>query len=363
MGKSNSVGIGIVGCGDISGAYARSILTHPDDLKIVGVYDIVSNQAKEFVKQFGGYVFHNMEELLDSSQVELVVNLTTPNAHAKVTHQALEAGKHVYSEKPLATNRKEGLELIRIAKEANLLLGCSPFVILGEAQQTLWKVIREGMIGQVLEVTADVMHGRTESWHPNPIPFYSSGVGPMIDVGCYPLSVLTSILGPVSSVQGMAKIRIPERIIATGPQRGKKFTVATPDHITGLLEFANGVGGRITASFVVGKSACSGIEMHGTKGSLRITSATAFDSEIKFCAIGEKKWHKIPFISEPYHGIEWSRGLLDIGDAIRNSRPVRCTGTQANHILDISLGILESSKSGCRKHIKTTFEPPNPVWT
>lgn len=361
MDKSNPAGVAIVGCGNISGVYARSILTHPDDLKIVGVYDIASNQAKKFVKQFGSYVFHNMEELLNSSQVELVVNLTTPNAHAKVTYRALKAGKHVHSEKPLATNREEGTKVVREAKEANLLLGCSPFVILGEAQQTLWKAIRERMIGKVLEVIVDVMQGRIENWHPNPIPFYSSGVGPIIDVGCYPLSVLTSILGPVSSVQGMAKIRIPERIIATGPQKGKKFTVTTPDHITGLLEFANGTGGRITASFVVGKSAYSGIEVHGTKGSLRIASATAFDSEIKFCAIGQKKWRRIPFISEPYHGIEWSRGLLDIGNAIRNSHPVRCSGAQANHILDISLGILESAKSGCRKHTKTTFEPPSPV--
>ncbi len=362
MNKSNPVGIGIVGCGMISISYAKSIITHPEYLKIVGAYDIASERAKEFTKQFGGQVFQTMEELLDSPEVELIVNLTIQTAHYQMTQQALEAGKHVYSEKPLAIRREEGSELVRIAKERNLLLGCAPFVILGEAQQTLWKAVRDGMVGEVVEVIADMMHGRIErNYHPNPVPFYGPGAGPLLDVGCYPLSILTSILGPVRTVRGMAEIRIPERTIGIGPNKGKKFTVMTPDHVTGLLKFANGVGGRITASFVVEKTTHTGIEIHGTKGSLWIASPEAFDSEVRFCPIGED-WQKVPFVSQPYHGIEWSRGPLDMAKAIRNNCPFHCTGEQANHILDLSLGILEAAEKGCEKSIESTFEPPKPVY-
>ena len=252
MRRNKPIGIGVVGCGMISIHYAKTILTHRSHLKIVGAYDMASERTKEFTRQFGGQVFQRMEELLRSSEVEIIVNLAVPAAHYQITRQALEAGKHVYTEKPLATNKEEGSELVKIAKERNLLLGCAPCVILGEAQQTLWKAVRDGMVGEVLEVTADMNNGRIErNYHSNPEPFYAPGVGPLLDSGCYPLSVLTSILGPVQAVRGAAGIRIPKRTIGTGPDKGKEFTVTTPDHVIGLLQFASGAGGRITASFVV----------------------------------------------------------------------------------------------------------------
>ena len=154
MNKSNSVGAAIVGCGMISIDYARSIQTHSEHLGIIGVYDTAYERAKEFTKQFGGCIFQSMEELLRSSEVKLVVNLTMPIAHYQVTRQALEADKHVYSEKPLATNRREGLQLVEIARQRNLLLGCAPFVILGEAQQTLWKAVRDGMVSVLRSLCA-----------------------------------------------------------------------------------------------------------------------------------------------------------------------------------------------------------------
>ena len=359
-----TVGIGVVGCGSVLELYTKGILNHPERLRVVGVYDVVSARAKKFAKSLGSRAFQSIEELFDLPEVELVLNLTIHTAHFEITRQALEAGKHVWSEKPLATKREEGCELVKIAKEHNLLLGCAPSVILGEAQQTLWKAVRDGMVGKVLEVTADMMGGRMErDYHPNPEPFYAPGAGPMLDIGCYPLSVLTSILGLVCAVRGMAEIRMPERIIGIGPKQGKKFTVTTPDHVTGLLQFASGIGGRITVSFVVGKSICAGIEIHGSKGSLWMASDTAFNSDVRFCPIEEREWRKVPFVSEPFKGVEWSRGVLDMAKAICSNRPPRCSGRQANHILDISLGILESAESGCEKTIKTTFEPPKPIYT
>ena len=173
--------------------------------------------------------------------------------------------------------------------------------------------------------------------------------------------MLTSILGPVQAVRGAAGIRIPKRTIGTGPDKGKEFTVTTPDHVIGLLQFASGAGGRITASFVVESTTNVGIEIHGTKGSLWMASPMAFDSEVRFSLVGEN-WQKVPFVSQPYHGVEWSRGILDIAEAIRIGCPLHCTGEQASHILDVSLGILESAQKGCEKSIGTTFEPPRPVY-
>ena len=354
--------VGFAGCGNIAGPYATSVLEHPDELKIVAACDLVPDRANEFTQQFGGNALDTLEAMLECEEVEAVVNLTIHTAHSDVTRQALQAGKHVHSEKPLAIDRESAAEVVALAEERGLLLGCSPFVILGEAQQTLWKAVREGVIGDVLEVIAEMMHGRIESWHPNPAPFYGTGAGPMLDVGCYPLNVLTSILGPVRSVRGAATIRIPERTIASGPQQGSTFEVTTPDHVTGLLEFANGVGGRLTASFMAEKSSHTGVEIHGTTGSLRMSSPVGFDTEVSVCLSGEKEWRPLPFVADPHQGVEWSRGLLDMAEALRRERPLRCTGAQAAHILDVCLGILEAAESGDTKTLTTTFAAPEPVY-
>jgi len=362
MRKSGPVGIAFIGCGNIAGPYAESVLTHPDKLRLVGVYDLIAERARSFALKCKCMAFGSMEELLTSRDVELVVNLTIHTAHAEVTRHALEAGKHVHSEKPLAIRRNDGNALVELATKRDILLGCSPFVILGEAQQTLWKAVRDGMAGQVLCVSADMMHDRIESWHPNPAPFYAPGAGPMLDVGCYPLNVLTSIIGPVRAVRGSAKITIPNRIVGSGPDKGKTFAVTTPDHVNGLLEFENGAFGRLSTSFVVGQSIHKGIEITGMLGTLRIDSPVDFDARVSFCPVGENEWKDLPPVAQPFRGVEWSRGVLDIADAIRNDRRPRCAGQQANHILDICLGILEASERGRDVSMTTTFELPVPIY-
>lgn len=355
------LGIGIVGCGNIAGPYAKCISAYPDELKIVGACDLMPERAQELADEYGCRAFPDLEALLACDEIEAAINLTIHTAHSEVTRQILEGGKHVHSEKPLAIDRAAGKAVVELAKDRGLLLGCSPFVVLGEAQQTLWKVVRDDMVGDVLEVIAEMMHGRIESWHPSPAPFYGLGAGPMLDVGCYPLNVLTSIFGPVRSVRGAAQIRIPERTIASGPKAGETFEVTTPDHVTGLLDFASGVGGRLSASFVVCQTSHAGIEVHGTKGSLHLSSPVGFNSTLKFAAVGEKDWTPVPPIAEPFAGVDWARGMLDMADAIRNDRPLRCTGEQANHILDVCLSVLDAAESGETQTLDTTFERPEPV--
>jgi len=184
----------------------------------------------------------------------------------------------------------------------------------------------------------------------------------MLDVGCYPLNVLTSILGPVRAVRGSAKVTIPRRTIGSGAGEGRTFTVTTPDHVNGLLEFANGAIGRLSTSFVVGQSIHTGLEITGTLGTLRIDSPVDFNAKVSFCPIGEDGWKTIPPAASPFKGVEWSRGVLDIADAIRNDGRPRCSGQQANHILDVCLGILEAAERGVEIHTSTEFEPPSPVY-
>ncbi len=355
MSKTNPLRIAFIGCGRVSGLYGHCVSKRPRDLKIIGAFDEMPERASAFTAEYGGKVYPSLEALLNDKEVELVVNLTIHTVHAAITKRALLAGKHVHSEKPLATNRVDAREVVALARKKKLLLSCSPFVILGEAQQTLWKAVRDGRIGKVIAVNAEMFWGRPEWKHPNPIAFYSSGSGPMLDVGCYPLSILTSILGPVAEVRGLAKITLPQRVVFSGPHAGKKFRVTTPDTVFGLLTFANGVIGRITATFAPWRSTQAGLEIHGTKGSLFLSDAIEFNSEVRIAVYPHKEWKNIRLLRKPYKGVDWSRGLLDCARAIRKARPSSISGAQTFHILDVCLGILEASDLGRLIKIKSVF--------
>ena len=182
--------VAIIGCGNIAGPYSKDIRKQ-DSLEIAGFSDIDQARAQAFATEHGGKAYANLEEALSDSSVDVIVNLTIFQAHYEVVKAALLAGKHAYSEKPLALKADEALELVALAKAKNLKLGCAPITFLGEAQQTAMKLIREGKIGTPRVVYAEVNHGRIESWHPNPGPFYA--VGPNLDVGVYPLALTTAL--------------------------------------------------------------------------------------------------------------------------------------------------------------------------
>ncbi len=357
MARPEPVRFAFVGCGNIAGPYADSMKKHPDKLEIVGAYDINPEAAKAFVAEHGGKVYASLDELIADPRVEAALNLTVHLAHPEVTQRLLRGGKHVHSEKPLAASREDGRACVQLAAQKGLLFSCSPFVILGEAQQTLKKAVQDGLVGEVKEVYAEMNWSRIETWHPAPAPFYGRGAGPLFDVGCYPLSVLIQILGSVTAVRAMGGIRLPERTIVSGPNAGKTFSVVNPDHTCVLMEFANGVHGRLTASFFGVKSAQAGIEMHGTAGSLRLESVVAFNSKLEACKAGEREWKPIPLIGEPYQGVEWARGPLEVAAGIREGKRLTCPGEAAYHTLDITLAALEASDSGQTVPVASRFCP------
>jgi len=354
--------VAIIGCGNIAGPYARSLKTKPEKVKLLGATDVAADLAEAFGKEHGVPIYPSLDALLDDPKVELVINLTSHHAHAEVTAKALAAGKHVHSEKPLAGSLADGRRCVALAEEKNLRLSCSPFTFMGEGQQTLLTAKNSGMIGRVLVVYSEMNWGRIESWHPRPAGFYQAGSGPLLDVGVYALTVLTAVLGPVVRVTGFAGTVLPERTIRQGPNAGQTFTVATPDQVVGGLEFAEGALGRLTASFVVrGTKQASGTELHGETGSLFLSSNHDFDARVEHFSNEKGEWAPVPYVREPYRGVEWGRAVFEAADSIRTGAPQRCTGQQALHVLEVCLGILASAEQGRPVAIESRFTPPPPL--
>lgn len=352
--QSKPLRIAIVGCGNIAGAYAKTLKPHSHVL-LLGATDIDLPRAEAYVAAYGGKVYPSLEALLADEAVELVVNLTIHQAHVSVITQCLLAGKDVYSEKPLALTFEDAQVLVKLAEEKGCRLSCAPITILGEAQQTAWKMIREGRLGTVRLAYAEANWGPLEAWHPAPGPFYQ--VGPLFDVGVYPLTILTTIFGPAQRVTGFGTVLAPDRIT----KAGVPFHIDTPDFVVAAIEFANGMVARLTANFYVSqRSKQSGIEFHGDKGSLFLSHWQHFDGGIEFAEFGQS-YSPVPLVKEGFRGTEWSRGILDMAEAIYEDRPLRVTGVQAAHVVDILCAIKRSLEEGHPVEIASTFPQPVPM--
>ncbi len=364
MSEPEPVGVAVVGCGAIAQHYARSVLTRPDKVRLLGGYDIIPERTHDFVEKYGGCAYPDYAAVLGDDAVHIILNLTTHQAHAEVTGPALEAGKHVHSEKPLACTREEGLRLIELARANPVRLSCSPFTFLGEAQQTFIKAVRDGCIGNVLVAYSEMNWGAIERNNPRPVPFLQKGAGPMLDVGVYALTVLTAALGAVERVTGFARIVQPERVIRKGPDAGQRFRVETPDQVVGGLEFANGTLGRITASFRDGKSKqANGTEFHAACGSLCLDSNVFFHSAVEQCDLDTGEWSPVSPVRDPFNGVEWGRAVFDLIDSLSTGSPQHCTGDQAYHVLDVCLSILESAEQERTLAVDSTFPvPPLMPW-
>ncbi len=346
--------VGIVGCGNIAGPYAKTIKPFPQ-LEFMGATDVMLDRAQALVDLYGGQVYATLEDMLADPAIDLIVNLTIHHAHPAVITQCLNAGKHVHSEKPLAMSVTDAQKLVALAEEKGLRLSCSPITYMGEAQQTVWKAIRDGQAGQVRVVHAEVNWGRIEAWHPNPGPFYD--VGALFDVGVYPLTLVTTFLGPARRVTAFGKVLYPDRVT----KEGVKFHIETPDWVVAAVELANGTVVRLTTNFYVGHhSKQKGLEFHGDLGSIWIGSFQDFHAPVEFAEFG-KTYAPVPYVREPFQGIEWGRSVAEIADAIAEGRPQRATGAQAAHVVEICCAIVESYKQGKPVDVTSDFPAPWPM--
>jgi predicted dehydrogenase len=345
--------VGLIGTGDIARAYITDLVNYPDEIEVVGVVDLDVERAKAFAEKYHTRAFATTDELL--KDIDLAINLTSHHAHKVVTAQCLRAGKHVHSEKPLALTYEEARELVELAQEKNLRLSCSPFTLMGEAQQTAWKAIRDGLLGKVRVVYAEVNWGRIETWHPAPVPFYE--VGAVFDVGVYPLMILTAIFGAARRVTAYGRVLKPDRVT----KDGVPYHVETPDWTVAMIEMADGTLIRLSSNFYVTQNGKQrGIEFHGDNASVALSSWGGFDAKVEIAPWG-KDYEPLPYVREPYKGIPWASPILEMAHAIQENRPHRFNGEHAAHVTEIIGAAMDSMKTGQPVTLISDFTPPAPM--
>ncbi len=352
------VGVGVIGCGVISGAYLKAAKSFPI-LAIKALADAVPAAAEARAKEFGLKAV-SVEALLADPEIEIVINLTVPKAHVEVGLKALDAGKHVYSEKPLGVAFKDGKTLIERAAKKRLRVGSAPDTFLGGAHQTCRKLIDAGKIGEVVGGTAFFMCPGHERWHPAPDFYYQVGGGPILDMAPYYLTDLVNLLGPVQRVSAMTSRLRSTRPILSKPRRGETMTVEVQTHTAGTLEFRSGAIVQISMSFDVPAHRHLPIEIYGTKGTLVVPDPNWFGGEIEFSA-EKDKWRNVktelPYADDNYRSI----GVADMALAIRSKRPHRASGDLALHVLEVMEAVGRSAETRRAIEIKTAPERPAPI--
>lgn len=345
-----STGIAMIGCGDVARAYAERIPSHPR-LTLVGAFDRNPPRAAQFTSAHGGRPYSSLDELLSDPSVEVVLNLTRQSQHFELTKLILNSARHVYSEKPLALSFVEAQELVELADANGVRLACAPTTHLGDAQLEAWRLVQSGALGRVRVVYADANWGRIESWHPRPQDFYD--VGPTFDVGVYPLTMITSILGPVASVQGSGKTLLAERTTASG----EPFTPGAPDFTTSSLSLRDGTLVRLTANFYVPlHSKQQGLEFHGDDGSLHISSPHWFNADLSLLTPSTGEYTQRELGSPPLEGADYARGVALFASAIRDGTPHHGSGAQAAHVVEVIEAIHRSARTGEIVEISSSFE-------
>ena len=348
--------IGVIGCGNISDIYLEAKKKF-DILDIVACADLDLERAQAQAQKHNIPKVCTTQELLADPDIEIVLNITIPKAHAEVALAAVAAGKSVYNEKPLTITREDGAKLLQLARKKGVRVGGAPDTFLGAGLQTCRKLIDDGMIGEPVAATAFMLGHGPESWHPSPEFYYEVGGGPMFDMGPYYLTALVSLLGPVRRVTGSARVSFAERLITSQPKYGKKVTVETPTHVVGVLDFAAGAVGTIITSFDVWAHNLPRIEIYGSEGSLSVPDPNTFGGPVRVRRAGANEWSDVPLA---YGYAENSRGLgvADMAHALRSGRSHRANGDLAFHVLDIMHAIHDASSESRHIELKSTCQRP-----
>lgn len=350
--------IGIVGCGKISGAYLNT-LKRLDNVRVAAAADLDPARAAKVQADHPEISARSVDELLSDSEIELVLNLTVPAAHAAVAMRALRSGKHVYGEKPLAATLAEADGVLALAT-GGLRVGCAPDTVLGIGTQTARSAVDSGMIGTPVAATAVMANAGPESWHPDPDFYFQPGGGPLLDMGPYYLSALVHLLGPVSRVSGAARRGRATRTIGSGPRAGTVFPVDVDTHVTGVLEHESGALSTLLMSFDVHASRMPRIEVHGTDGSLTVPDPNRFDGTVEVRGPGEREWRELP-TSGGYANSARGYGVSDLATALRTGVPHRASAELARHVLEVMESLLTAAHTHTAVEVRSRCERPVPV--
>ena len=358
--------VGIIGCGNISSTYFNSHKVF-NNFTVVACADIIDEFATKSAEEHNVKA-QSVEEILLNNDIELIINLTIPSAHKEIITKSVEAGKHCYSEKPLAMNFEEGMEIKKLAQEKNLIVGCAPDTFLGAAGQKAREIIDDNKIGKVVLGTFNLMSHGMEHWHPNPDFFFKPGGGPVFDLGVYYITQLVNLLGPVQRIVSVSGTATQERIITSEPHYGQKIKVETPTTLMGILEFVNKSKIQLFASWDVWKHNHSTIELYGLDGSIIIPDPNFFGGEL-LISNKDSEWEKIntenmllgiPNMNDVNNKVANYRGigLSEMIYSIQKNQKNRCSIDLALHVMEIMDGILISSKNNSFYNMRTSTTRP-----
>jgi predicted dehydrogenase len=348
--------IGVIGAGTISETYLTNLTSFPD-VQVTLIADLDEGKAATQAGKHG-ITATPVSDLLASAEVDLVVNLTIPAAHVEVGLAALDAGKHVWSEKPLALDRETGRKLLDRAKEKGLRVACAPDTVLGAGLQTARRAIDDGRIGEPLTGLALFQTPGPESWHPSPEFLFQAGGGPLLDMGPYYLTELVHLLGPIGRVTGVGGRARDTRIIGSGPRAGTEFSVTVPTTVTALVEFERGGSAQVVLSFDSGLRRNGFLEVSGTLGTVVLPDPNRFDGATQLHLIDKEEPEEL---AAQGHEASRGTGALELVRAIHAGVPERASGELAYHVLDAMLAIDESITTGRRVDVASTVGVPPPL--
>jgi predicted dehydrogenase len=360
------LGIGIIGCGNISTSYLR-LAPLFKGLEVRAVADVSMAAATARGEEFGVKA-QGVDDLLANKDVDVVINLTIPDAHYAVTKRILEAGKHAYSEKPLVLSLEEGVSLRDLAKAKGLAVGCAPDTFLGGAHQQARAVLDEGKVGTITAGCAAVLNHGMEHWHPNPDFFFLPGAGPMLDLGPYYVANLINLLGPVKRVGALTSLASKERVIANGPRNGETVPVKTPTNIHALLEFHNGATVNLSTSWDVWHHKRNHFELYGSEGTLYVPDPNFFGGTVEIggtdgSLTALEPWdHPFGKVNQSHNGRDLANyrtaGLADMVAALQGGRDARCSLERTLHGVDVMMACLTSGETGEFVTLTTTCTRP-----
>ena len=351
------LGLAVVGCGTISNQYLKNLAQFPD-VRVLFCADIDQDRARAQAAAYDVPGYGRVEQALDHPGVGLVVNLTTPGAHAQIAAAAVSAGKHVWNEKPLTLDVATGQHLLEQARAADLRVGCAPDTVLGAGIQSARRLIAEGGIGAPLSALTLLQGPGPESWHPDPEFLFAKGAGPLFDLGPYYLSTLATIFGPASRVAAVSRQARKTRTVGSGPKQGAEFPVQVSTYTAALAEYEAGQAAQLLFSWDSPLSRHGFIEITGTEATLAIPDPNRFDGDLRIRRAGDSDWTVAPSA-----GATAGRGMgvVDMARAIVAGEPHRASGDMALHVLELMAKSDRSAATGQFEPVVTTFDTPAPL--
>lgn len=357
MDSAQPVRVGLIGCGKISDIYLTNGTRRFADYDIVAVADLVRERAEEKAREYDIPRVLEPDEVLADPEIDVVLNLTIPAAHYDLNRRALEAGKAVYCEKPLAVDPADGRTLVDLAASRGLLIGGAPDTFLGAGIQTCRRLLDEGAIGAPVGAAACFASHGNEHWHPNPDFSYQHGGGPQFNLGPYYLTALTTLLGPVGRIAGNARISFPTRTISSQPRAGETITVETPTFLNAVLDFASGPVASFTATYDVWATERPKIEIYGSEGTLSVPDPNTFGGPVRLYRQATGHWEDVdldPGFTDNARGL----GLADFARALRSGESPRASGTLMSHVLELMQAMETSSEIGQHISLESTMIRP-----